>query len=94
MIKILLTLLDFFKSIQTRNCLATWATRTVTIGFISFINSVALNILYMIDCYKFEKTQEIEMTCVELKHYNLIILMLNIIIIVINFMFCIPYNIN
>ncbi len=48
----------------------------------------------MIDCYKFEKTQEIELTCVDLKHYNLIILMLNIIIIVINFIFCIPYNLN
>ena len=69
----------------------------LTLGFIPFVNSVALNSLYIIDCYSTDNSLSQEDMLNENCHfriYNVSILILNITCVVINLIFCIPYNLN
>ena len=99
-------MLDFVEKIESRNRLATWATRLVTLSFITYINSVALNSLYIVNCYKYE-SMTVEAMPLPLEeensdrtdycsyvHINIIILVLNTSLTLLNLVFCIPYNLN
>ena len=93
---------DFCSKHEKRFQLATWATRMLTLGIIPFVVSVALNVLYIVDCNRNEnfdnpdsqiEDQSDTEKCFYIL-YNIAILTLNLACVMLSLFLCIPFNIN
>lgn len=97
--------MNFCPKYEKRFKLATWATRMLTLGTIPFVVSVALNILYIIDCNNPELEmngkagQDEKLIEEEIKKcfyilYNIAILILNLTCVTLSLVLCVPFNLN
>lgn len=79
-----------------------WATRLFTIAFIPFVNTVALNTIYVMSCKNWDGVERPSGEFEEVNEfkycgyvaYNAAILVLSISCVILNLIFCIPFNVN
>lgn len=101
----LVVCMNFCPKYDKRYKLATWATRMLTFGIIPFVVSVALNVLYIIDCdsngiklKELEKDDPEEAarrsaSCAYVL-YNIAILTLNLTCVFLSLFLCVPFNLG
>ena len=74
----------------------------LTIGIIPFVVSVALNVLYIVDCNRNENADSIENQIEDQSDlekcfytlYNIAILILNLACVILSLFLCVPFNLN
>lgn len=74
----------------------------LTIGIIPFVVSVALNILYIVDCNRKESIDNIDNQIEDQSDiekcfyilYNIAILILNLACVLLSLFLCVPFNLN
>ena len=97
--------IDFVSGEEARNLLARLASRLVAISFITYVNSLALNLLYIVNCAKYESLRTATRATLQIDendernycanvHINMLILILNTSTTILNLIFCVPYNMN
>jgi hypothetical protein len=89
---------------KTKNQLANWATKIVTLAVVPFLNSIALNLLYIVNCYgenrylqasdDDDNDQGRHVEYCKYLNFNIVILVVDMICFITNLLFCIPYNID
>ncbi len=74
----------------------------LTIGIIPFVVSVALNVLYIVDCNRNESADSMENQIEDQSDlekcfyilYNIAILTLNLACVILSLFLCVPFNLN